>query len=66
MKYSMFAEIKRIYYIGDAAHEGRHGIIQSASIVQNNHLQNGNQDNDPVDDSEEENYDDYDDDEYGL
>ena len=28
-------------------HEGRpHGIIQSASIVQNNHLQNGNQDND--------------------
>ena len=35
-------------------HEGRpHGIIQSASIVQNNHLQNGNQDNDAFDYDEE-------------
>ena len=72
MKYSMFAEIKRIYigeeikriyYIGEVAHEGRHGIIQSASIVQNNHLQNGSQDNDPADDKEEENHVDNDDNE---
>ena len=45
MKYSMFA--------WEASQEGRHRKIQSASIVWNNHLQNGHQHNDVFDNDDE-------------